>query len=85
MTEIVERLKVAAQEAHRVNQVPASKDSTYPVRVLLTLEDPRGVRVRGNRGPSLTHDVIVPWSEIEQARLNVVVAQIGKTVEILSC
>lgn len=81
---IVERLKIAAQEAHRVNQVPAAQGQAYPVRVTLNLDDPRGVKVLGTRGPSVQHAYVVPWQDIERATNNPVVTQITNAVDLLT-
>lgn len=81
MTVLVERLKIAAQEAQRVNALPNPKGD-HPVRISLQIE-PRGVLVSGHKG-STAHRYVVPYEEIEAARINLVVAQIGQTVEILS-
>lgn len=80
---LIERLKIAAQEANRINALPAAKGNSCPVRVALEL-DARGIKVAASRGPSLTHAYVVTWSEIESARINVVVAQIGNSVDALT-
>lgn len=84
MSEIIERFKVAAQEAHRVSTTPKTRDpNEKPVLITLSL-DPRGVLVLGEQG-GRAHRYVVPYEEIEAARINLLVAQIGQTVDILSC
>ena len=81
MTVLVERLKIAAQEAQRVS-------AKRRVKVGLKLEA-AGVRVRGLfvAGPlgmtMKTHDYTVPWAEIEQSVRNPLVIQINATVAAL--
>lgn len=81
MTKLVERLKIAAQEAQRVNALPNPKGD-HPVRISLQIE-PRGVLVSGHRG-SVSHRYVVPFEEIENGLNNLLVAQIGQTFEILN-
>ena len=81
MTVLVERLKIAAQEAQRVNALPNPKGD-HPIKVNLQVE-PRGVLVSGHKG-SVAHRYVVPFEEIESGLNNSVVIQIGHAVEILS-
>ena len=81
MTVLVERLKIAAQEAQRVNALPNPKGD-HPVRISLQIE-PRGVLVSGHKGQT-AHRYVVPFEEIESGLNNGLVIQIGRTVEILS-
>lgn len=81
MSETIERLKIAAQEAQRVS-------AKRRVKVSLRLEA-GGVRVRGLfvAGPlgltMKTHDYTVPWDEIERSVRNPLVIQINATVAAL--
>ncbi len=81
MNVLATRLSIAAQEAQRVNALPNPKGD-HPVRISLQIE-PRGVLVSGHKGAT-AHRYVVLWDEIEVSRVNLVVAQIGQAVEILS-
>jgi len=81
MAVLVERLKIAAQEAQRVNALPNPKGD-HPIKVNLQVE-PRGILVSGHKG-SVAHRYFVPWEEIESGLNNQVVTRICQTVEILS-
>ncbi len=79
MTVLVERLKIAAQEAERVHRDEhvAVTLTLVPDGVLVTARDHRYDKIR-------SHASTVTWSEIENGLNNPLVAHIGRAVIALA-